>query len=56
MIETFKEETNGSLKDIQENTIKQVKEINKTVQNLKMETEAIKKTQTGNPGDGDLGM
>jgi len=35
---------NGSLKDIQENTIKQVKEINKTVQNLKMEIEAIKKT------------
>lgn len=51
MIETFKEETNGSLTDLHENTIKQVKEINKAVQNLKMEIEAIKKTQRGNPGD-----
>lgn len=33
-----------SLKDIQENTIKQVKEINKTMQYLKVEIEAIKKT------------
>jgi hypothetical protein len=31
MIEAFKEETNKSLKDTQENIIKQVKEINKTV-------------------------
>ena len=31
---------------MQENTIKQVKEINKTVQDLKVEIEAIKKTQT----------
>jgi hypothetical protein len=29
---------------IQENTIKEVKEINKTVQNLKMEIEVVKKT------------
>ena len=36
---------NKSLKHIQENTIKQVKEINKTVQNLKVEINAIKKTQ-----------
>lgn len=28
-----------------------MKEINKTVQDLKMEIEAIKNTQTGNPGD-----
>ena len=46
MIEAFKEEMNKSLKEIQENTIKQVKEMNKTVQDLKMEIEAIKKTQT----------
>ena len=31
---------------IQENTIKEVKEINKTVQNLKMEIEVVKKTWT----------
>ena len=31
---------------IQENLIKQVKEMNKTVQDLKMEIEAIKKTQS----------
>lgn len=46
MIEDFKEETNKSLKDIQENIIKQVKEINKTVQDLKAAVEAIKKIQT----------
>ena len=44
MTEAFKEEMNKSLKEIQENTIKQVKEMNKTVQDLKMEIEAIKKT------------
>ena len=37
---------NKFLKEIQENTIKQVNKINKTVQDLKMEIEAIKKTQT----------
>ena len=53
MIEALKEEVNKSLKDIQENTVKQGKEINKTVQDLKMEIESIKKTQTeGNPRDG----
>jgi hypothetical protein len=31
MIEAFKEETNKSLKEIQENIIKQVKEMNKIV-------------------------
>ena len=37
MIEALKEEVNKSLKDIQENTVKQGKEINKTVQELKVE-------------------
>ena len=44
-ITVFKEETNKSLRDIQENTIKQVKEIDKNVQDLKVEINAIKKTQ-----------
>jgi hypothetical protein len=34
---------NRSHKDIQENTTKQVREINKTVQDLKVKIEAIKK-------------
>lgn len=46
MIEVFKEEMNKSLKEIQENTNKQFKEMNKTVQDLKMEMEAIKKIET----------
>jgi hypothetical protein len=33
-IEIFKEDTNKFLKDIQQNTIKQVKEISKTVQDI----------------------
>jgi hypothetical protein len=45
MIKAFKEDINNSLKEIQENTIKQVKEMNKMAQDLKMEIEAIKKTQ-----------
>ena len=45
MIQVFKEEMNESLEK-QENTIKQVMEINKTMQGLKLEIEAIKKTQT----------
>jgi hypothetical protein len=45
MIETFREEANKSLKDIQENVIKMVKGINKIVQVLKVEIQAIKKTQ-----------
>jgi methyl-accepting chemotaxis protein len=36
---------NTFLKEIQENTIKWVKEMNKTVQNLKIEIETTKKTQ-----------
>jgi CRISPR/Cas system CSM-associated protein Csm4 (group 5 of RAMP superfamily) len=45
-IKTFNEEINKSLKGIQKNTIKQVKEVNKTVQDLKREIETIKKIQT----------
>ena len=48
-LETLKEEKNKSLKDMQDNTIKQVKEIKKkkkTVQDLKVELEAKRKTQT----------
>ena len=41
------------MKEVQENTIKQIQEINKTVQDLKMEIETIKKTKNGvNPGHG----
>lgn len=36
-IEAHKEETNNYLKEIQQNAIRQVKELNKTVQELKME-------------------
>jgi hypothetical protein len=42
-IEAFKEETHKSLKEIQENKTKQVKELNKTIQYLKMQIESIKK-------------
>lgn len=51
-IEFFKEETYKPLNEIQQNTIKQVKYRNKTVQDLKMEIEATKKTQI----EGILGM
>jgi hypothetical protein len=37
MMEDYKKEINYSLKEIQENTHKQVKELNKTIQDLKME-------------------
>jgi hypothetical protein len=43
MVEAFGEEMNKSPEEIQENTIKQMKEMNKIIQELKMETEAIKK-------------
>lgn len=36
IIEAFKEEINKSFKEIQKNTYKQVKKMNKTVQDLKM--------------------
>jgi hypothetical protein len=45
LIESFKEAINNSLKEIQENTGKQVKELNKVIQDLKMEVETIKKAQ-----------
>jgi hypothetical protein len=38
-------ETQRSLKELQENTTKQVKVLNKTIQDLKMEVETIKKSQ-----------
>ena len=41
-LEALKEETQKSLKELQENTIKQA---NKTIQDLKMEIETIKKSQ-----------
>jgi chromosome segregation ATPase len=44
-LEAFKEETQKSLKELQENTTKQGMELNKTIQDLKMEVETIKKTQ-----------
>ena len=45
IIEAFKEDINNSLKEIQENTIKQVKKLNKIVQDLNMEIETKKKSQ-----------
>ena len=43
--ETLKEETQKCLKELQENTYKKVKELNKTIQHLKVEVETIKKSQ-----------
>ena len=48
-LKALKEETNKFLKEIQENTIKQVKELSKIVQELKKETETVKKTQREKP-------
>jgi formate-dependent nitrite reductase cytochrome c552 subunit len=45
-LEAFKEETQKCLRELQENTTKQVMELNKTIQDLKMEVETMKKTQT----------
>ena len=44
-IESFKEDINILLKEIQENTGKQVNELSKVIQDLKVEVEIIKKTQ-----------
>jgi chromosome segregation ATPase len=44
-LEAFKEETQKSLKELQKNTTKQTKEMNKTIQDLKMKIEKIKKAQ-----------
>jgi septal ring factor EnvC (AmiA/AmiB activator) len=48
MMENYKKDINNSLKEIQENTSKQVKELDKSIQfiqDLKMEVETIKKSQ-----------
>jgi hypothetical protein len=42
MMEKDKKDINNSHKEIQENTAKQVKELNKTIQDLKMELKTIK--------------
>ena len=44
-VEAFKKETQKSLKELQENTTKKVKKLYKTIQDLKMEVETIKKSQ-----------
>ena len=44
-LEAFKEEKQKSLRELQENTSKQVMELNKTIQDLKMEVETKKKSQ-----------
>jgi hypothetical protein len=44
-VEALKEEAQKSPKELQENTTTQVMEFNKTIQDLKMEEETIKKTQ-----------
>jgi F0F1-type ATP synthase membrane subunit b/b' len=49
IIESFKEEINNSLKEKKKKKIqtgKQLKELNKVIQELKVEVETIKKTQT----------
>jgi hypothetical protein len=45
IIESFKEDINKSLKEIQGNTGKQLKELNRAIQDIKVEVETIKKTQ-----------
>jgi len=44
-VEALKEKTQKFIKDIQENTTKQEKEMNKTINELKMEIETLKKAQ-----------
>jgi hypothetical protein len=44
-VEVLKQESQNSLKELQENTTKQGMELNKIIQDLKMEAETIKKTQ-----------
>ena len=46
MMEDYKKDINNSLKEIQENASKQVKELDKTIQDLKTEVETIKKSQS----------
>jgi hypothetical protein len=45
VIEVLKEETQKCLKELQENTNKQGMELNKTIQDLKMQVETMKRTQ-----------
>ena len=45
IIESFNEVVNNSLKETQENRGKEVKELNKSIQDIKIEVETIKKTQ-----------
>ena len=45
MIKDIKKEINNSFKEITENTSNQVKELKKTIQDLKMEVETINKSQ-----------
>ena len=45
MMEEYKKDINNSLKEIQENISKQVKEWNQIIQELKMEVETVKKSQ-----------
>ena len=45
IMKDYRKEINNSLKEIQENTSNQVKELNKTIQDLKIEVETIKKSQ-----------
>jgi hypothetical protein len=53
IIESFKEDITNSLKEIQENTGKQVKELSEIIQDLKVEVKTIKKTKNGGkPGNG----
>jgi hypothetical protein len=47
IIESFKEDINNSLKEIQKNTGKQVTKLIKAIQDLKIEVETIKKTKYG---------
>ena len=44
-VEVLKEEAQKSLKELQESTTKHMMELNKTIQDLKMEVGTIKKTQ-----------
>ena len=47
IIESFKEDIKNSLKEIQESTGKEVKELSNVIQDLKVEVETIKKTKNG---------
>ena len=44
-VEVMKKETQKSLKEIHENTNKQVEDLSKTIQDLKTEVETTKKSQ-----------